>query len=150
MATIYVDTSVFGGCYDKEFKEDSNKLLTEFKQGKYKMMISTLVGDELMDASEEIKMEVIQVPIIHTIYTKASLKAYALAWSYIANKVLRLEDHTDAMHIATATLQGADILASWNFKHIVNKGKIPEFNKINKAMGYRTIKIKTPREILNT
>jgi hypothetical protein len=132
-----------------EFKEYSNKLLEEFKQGKNKMMLSNLVGDELIEAMEEIKNKVIQVPFIHTIYTKTPSKAYALAWTYIVEKILREEDHTDALHIATATLQGADILASWNFKHIVNKGKIPVFNKINIERGFRTIKIKTPREILN-
>lgn len=149
MATIYVDTSVFGGCYDKEFKEYSNKLLDEFKQGKNKMMISNLVGNELMEARKEIQKKVIQVPFIHTIFTKTPSKAYALAWTYIVERVLREEDHTDALHGATATLQGADILASWNFKHMVNQGKIPVFNKINKERGFRTIKIKTPREILN-
>jgi len=149
MNTIYVDTSVFGGCYDQVFKEYSNKLLDGFKQGKMKMMVSNLVGDELMDAAEEIKIQALQVPFIHTIYTKAPFKAYALAGRYIAEGALKLSSLTDAMHIATATLQGADILASWNFKHIVNKGKIEIYNAINKDMGYRTIQIKSPREILN-
>ncbi|SFW57989.1 hypothetical protein [Chitinophaga sancti] len=47
MKTIYVDTSVFGRCFDTEFKAYSNKLLDEFKRGKMKMMIADLVMGEL-------------------------------------------------------------------------------------------------------
>jgi predicted nucleic acid-binding protein len=149
MQTVYMDTSVFGGCYDKEFKEYSNKLLNEFKRGTLKMMISNLVDDELVAAREEIRRKPYQVPYIHTILTRTPLKAYALAWRYIKEGALESNSHADAVHIATATLQGADVVASWNFKHMVNKEKIPLYNAINTDMGFRTIAIKTPKEIIN-
>ena len=41
------------------------------------------------------------------------------------------------------------ILTSWNFKHIVNLNKIRLYNGINLQNGYRTIEIRTPREIVN-
>jgi len=40
------------------------------------------------------------------------------------------------------------VLASWNFKHIVNLDRIKLYNSINLAMGYRMLEIRTPREIL--
>jgi hypothetical protein len=53
------------------------------------------------------------------------------------------------LHIALATLNNADVLASWNFKHIVNLDRIRLYNSINLRFGYRLIEIRTPREILN-
>lgn len=147
--TVYVDTSVFGGCYETEFAEYSNKLFDEFEKGEKKMMISKLVMDELADAREEIKMRPYKVPLIFRTEASTPLKARILANRYIAEGALTRNSYYDAMHIATATLQGADILASWNFKHMVNLGKMKHYNAINKDMGYRLIKIKTPREILN-
>jgi len=47
-----------------------------------------------------------------------------------------------------ATVHHADVLASWNFKHIVNLDRIRLYNSINLRLGYRMIEIRTPREIL--
>ena len=40
---IYVDTSVFGGCFDTEFEHWSNRLIEFFKIGKYKAVISEVL-----------------------------------------------------------------------------------------------------------
>jgi hypothetical protein len=53
----------------------------------------------------------------------------------------------DCLHIAIATLNNADILASWNFKHIVNVTRIRGFNGVNYMLGYKMLEIRTPREI---
>lgn len=37
---IYVDTSVFGGCYDKEFETESLKLFDEIRNGKFILIYS--------------------------------------------------------------------------------------------------------------
>tara|TARA_Y100001972_G_scaffold129275_1_gene195975 strand:- start:2652 stop:2867 length:216 start_codon:yes stop_codon:yes gene_type:complete len=55
---------------------------------------------------------------------------------------------TDCRHIATASVNEIDILTSWNFKHIVNLDKIHLYNGVNLQNGYRTIEIRTPRELL--
>ncbi|SFW27333.1 PIN domain-containing protein [Chitinophaga sancti] len=146
---IYVDTSVFGGCFDKEFMEDSLKLMEEFKRGSKKMMYSNLVSEELKAARNEVRNQPLQVPLMHCVWTKAPFKARLLANRYIAEGILGYDSEVDAMHIATATLQNADVVASWNFKHMANESRIQRFNKINTNMGLRTIKIKTPHAILN-
>ncbi|WPQ60507.1 hypothetical protein SIO70_19345 [Chitinophaga sancti] len=149
MEVVYVDTSVFGGMFDKEFSEFSIQLLNIFKRGRLKMMISDLVIEELKEARKEVMMQPEQVPYKFMISTRHSPKAKMLAEMYIAAGALTIKSKGDALHVATATLQGADVLASWNFRHMVNTGKIELFNKINKEMGYRSIQIKTPRDILN-
>jgi hypothetical protein len=42
---------------------------------------------------------------------------------------------------------GVDIVASWNFKHIVRYEKIVKFNAVNLELGYHQIAIHSPREI---
>jgi hypothetical protein len=72
-----------------------------------------------------------------------------LAEIYITEGALTSKSYNDALHIALATLNNADVLASWNFKHIVNLDRIRLYNSINLRFGYRLIEIRIPREILN-
>ena len=51
------------------------------------------------------------------------------------------------MHIALATINKVDILVSWNFKHIVNIGRIRGYNSVNLKLGFTTLEIRTPKEI---
>lgn len=55
----------------------------------------------------------------------------------------------DALHVALASVGGADVLVSWNFKHVVNLGKIRSFNAVNLEQGYGLIEIRTPKEVLS-
>ncbi len=76
-------------------------------------------------------------------------EAIKLAETYITEGALTNKSYNDALHIALATINNADVLASWNFKHIVNLDRIKLYNSINLRFGYRLIEIRTPREILN-
>ena len=50
MMRVYVDTSVFGGCFDPGFVKSSNNLLEEFKSGSKIIVISDLTLKELEEA----------------------------------------------------------------------------------------------------
>jgi predicted nucleic acid-binding protein len=54
----------------------------------------------------------------------------------------------DAEHIALATASRADLLVSWNFKHIVHWDKIRMFNAVNLREGYPGIEIRSPQEVV--
>jgi len=47
-----------------------------------------------------------------------------LAEKYIEEGALTIKNYNDAIHISLVTLNNADVLASWNFKHIVNLDRI--------------------------
>jgi hypothetical protein len=51
--------------------------------------------------------------------------------------------------IAIATINRADVLVSWNFKHIVNLEKIRGYNAVNLKHGYPMIEIRTPLEVFS-
>ena len=74
--------------------------------------------------------------------------AVELADKYIIEGVVGKKSCADCFHIALATLNHADVLVSWNFKHIVNYKKIRSYNAINYKFGYKILDIRRPREIL--
>ena len=51
------------------------------------------------------------------------------------------------LHIALATVANADLLVSWNFRHIVRVDKIRLFNAVNLEQGYQALSIHSPREV---
>lgn len=137
-----------GGCFDEEFKEWSIALFEEFKVGGKLLMLSDLTMKELELARKEIRDKANEVPERYKIVTGINNEVINLAETYINEGALTSKSYNDALHIALATLNNSDVLASWNFKHIVNLNRIRLYNSINLKLGYRIIEIRTPREIL--
>ena len=50
--------------------------------------------------------------------------------------------------MAHATIARADVIVSWNFKHLVNPGQIRAFNGINLANGYGMVVILSPETVV--
>lgn len=146
---VYTDTSTIGGCFDIEFKEWSVALFEEFKVGVKFIVLSDLTLQELELARQEVKEKIFEIPTKNQITIGITDEAIHLAETYIDEGALTNKSYNDALHIALATLNNADVLASWNFKHIVNLSRIKLYNSINLNLGYSIIEIRTPREILN-
>jgi hypothetical protein len=72
-----------------------------------------------------------------------------LADSYIQENVVGRTSLEDCRHIALATINKVDVLASWNFKHIVNLDRIKGYNSVNLRLGYSMIEIRSPRDLMN-
>lgn len=147
---VYTDTSAIGGCFDEEFKEWSNALFQEFIVGTKQIMLSDLTLQELEFARKEVREKVKEIPTQYRIAIGINDEAIQLAETYISEGALTNKSYNDALHIALATLNNSDVLASWNFKHIVNLDRIRLYNSINFRLGYKMIEIRTPREILKS
>lgn len=115
-----------------------------------KIILSDLVLLELSLAREEIHLKVNEVPLKNKINLQTTDEAIALAETYISEEALSNKSYNDALHVALATIHNAEVLASWNFKHIVNLDRIRLYNSINLRLGYRLIEILSPREILKS
>jgi predicted nucleic acid-binding protein len=148
VAKIYLDTSVFGGYYDPEFEEDTQILFEKIKLGQFQVIYSNITEDELLEAPEKVKQ--LLPDIADTLKTKVELteEAVNLADSYLAENVVGITSRSDCFHIAIATVYEVDILVSWNFKHIVNVKRIRGYNSVNMKHGYKTIDIRSPKEII--
>ena len=145
--SIYVDTSVIGGCCDPEFQEWSNGLLNDFKSGVFTLLLSELTDAEIQDAPDEVKKVYATFRECTNKIIELSPEAIELSDAYLRHRILTHKFLNDARHIAIATGAGADLLVSWNFKHIVRFDKIQKFNAVNIEMGYKPISIYSPREV---
>jgi len=52
---LYLDTSVFGGVFDREFELDSKRLMDDLRARKFRVMISSVVLDEISKAPERVQ-----------------------------------------------------------------------------------------------
>lgn len=123
MIEVYVDTSVFGGCFDAEFEEWANKLMEEFKLGLKVVVLSDLTLKELEEAPLSVRSLVEVIPEEHKEYVILNDEARDLAHHYIEEGAVTEGYLVDAQHIAIATVNRVDVLVSWNFRHIVNLTK---------------------------
>jgi len=145
---IYVDTSVFGGYFDSEFSEFTFHLFERVKNGELQVVYSALTEQELEPAPENVKQLVRGLPAANVEFIDISAEAITLANQYIEECVVGRTSYEDCLHIALATIHKADYLASWNFKHIVNTTRIRGYNAVNLKMGYATLEIRSPRDLM--
>lgn len=143
---IYIDTSVIGGYYDEEFSEHTIPLLDRIRKGEFIILYSTVTQDELENAPERVKELVKSLRADLTEFIETTDEAVDLATQYIIEKVVGQTSLADCLHIALATINRADFLVSWNFKHIVNIERIRGYNAINIKNGYKQLEIRSPRE----
>ena len=148
---VYVDNSVFGASQSDEedgFRESSQQFFRDILANKFTLVLSDVTQRELDQAPEAVQAVLGRLPFPQTEYAEASGEAEALAERYILDGALTLKSWADALHIATATVAGVDLLVSWNFKHMVNARRIRAFNRVNVRAGYSQIDIRTPREAI--
>jgi predicted nucleic acid-binding protein len=143
---VYIDTSVFGGYYDDEFAEHTRPLFDRIKNNEFKLLFSSVTQDELNNAPVKVKDLVRGLKAELTEFLDVTDEATELAAEYISEGVVGQTSFADCLHIALATINRADYLISWNFKHIVNVDRIRGYNSINIKKGYKQLEIRSPRE----
>lgn len=146
---VYVDTSVIGGCLDDEFWEESQKLLDRARAGEVVLVVSEVTEVELATAPPEVRAVLANLPSEAVERVELTEEARALAGHYISAGVISPKMLADARHIGVATVHRVDVLASWNFKHIVNLKRVHGYNSINLREGYPLLEIRSPRELTN-
>ncbi len=144
---FYVDTSVWGGYYDKEFSEWTIPFFEQAKQGRFTIVLSDVTLAELQNAPRNVQdlPTKISPEFIDTVMIND--EQFTLAERYITEGALTQKFYSDAQHIAIASLLQVDSLVSWNFRHMVNFFRIRQYNAINLKFGYQTIDIRTPKEV---
>jgi hypothetical protein len=145
---IYLDTFVLGGCFDAEFAVWSNGLMEDFRAGRFIPVLSDLLAAEIASAPplvQNVHQELLGLSHGETV--TGNPEALQLVAAYAARSVLGPKYHADMLHIALATVADADVLVSWNFKHIVRFDKIRLFNAANLEQGYKPLSIHSPREV---
>ncbi len=146
---IYIDTSVVGGYFDEEFKETTIALFNRLENGEVIFTVSELLNLELINAPQKARELLYNYSADKFERLELTEEAIKLADKYIAEKVVGKTSVEDCRHIALATINKVDVLASWNFKHIVNLDRIKGYNSVNLRLGYQMIEIRSPKDLLN-
>lgn len=143
-----MDTSVFGGFFDDEFQEFTQPLFDRINGGEFIIIFSSLLEEELGLAPEKVRKLVREIDNDYAEFVTETDSAVELATEYVTEKVVGRTSYSDCLHIALATINQADLLISWNFKHIVNIRRIRGYNSINIKNGYRQLEIRSPRDLM--
>lgn len=112
-------------------------------------VVSDLLDLELINAPQQVREHLLKYPADKFRRVELTEEAVKLANAYIDEKVVGKTSLEDCRHIALATIYKVDILASWNFKHIVNLDKIKGYNSVNLKPGYLMLEIRSPKGLVN-
>lgn len=145
---VYIDTSVIGGCPDEEFAEASRRLLQMAERGEYDLLASALLLEELAGAPPAVQALIPAMVGRQARVVLLSPEAERLRDANLSHGVVGPASGNDALHVALATIHGADVVASWNFKHLVHLDKVRGYNAVNLLEGYPPIEIRSPRELV--
>ena len=119
-----------------------------FKTGSMLLVVSDLTLVELESAPKEVREVLLSVPREHMEFIEFTEESSSLSETYLNEGVVSKKSRVDAQHIAIVTVSRVDVLVSWNFKHIVNLERIHGYNSVNMRLGYPTLEIHTPIEVL--
>ncbi len=145
---VYVDTSVFGGVHDNEFRAPSERFFAAVRSGAFTILVSEALVVEISSAPEAVQTT-FQAHRAHMKALEITTEAASLAEAYLAAKVIPAASRVDALHVALASVAGADAVVSWNFKHLVQLRRIRGFHAVNVLHGYPLIEIRSPLEVID-
>ena len=144
----YADTSVYGGLHDKEFAEASRTFFDHVRAGRFSLVISAVIDDELEEAPSRVRNDYESLLPLAAI-ADVTDEALELQQAYLDAEILTPTWEDDALHIALATVSECELIVSWNFQHIVHFQKIPQYNAVNALHGYDEIAIHSPSEVIS-
>jgi predicted nucleic acid-binding protein len=145
---LYLDTSVFGGCFDEEFSEASNRLFETVREGAFRVVVSRTTIDELNRAPEHVRHAIDALLPGGVEYVEPAPEIDRLCEAYLQAGVVGASSRNDASHIAAASVARVDTIVSWNFKHIVHFEKIRGYHGVNLLHEYGAIPIHAPPEVI--
>jgi len=144
---VYADTSVYGGVFDEEFAKPSRRFFDRVREGRFVLVVSRLVEDELRKAPthvlawfEQFRSGAEGVAV--------SAEALTLRQAYIEAGIVTPKSRDDALHVALATVAGCPMIVSWNFRHIVHFQKVPLYNAVNVLHRRAELGIRSPLEVI--
>jgi len=102
---IYIDTSVVGGYFDKEFQEETMRLYNWFEENDVVFVISDLLDLELLNAPEKVKNSLNMFDSKKFERINLNQESISLANEYLRNKVVGISSLEDCRHIAMAIIR---------------------------------------------
>jgi len=146
---IYLDSTVPNYVFNNNYIEkqkSAQALFNAFKQKQAIGFISPATIYEI-EASNEPKRTKMLKLLNACNLLKTSEESENLAKHYIQQNVFTKVNREDARHVAYAVFYRINIIASYNFSHIVRLSTIKKLQVVNLVLGYLTPEIRSPEEI---
>jgi predicted nucleic acid-binding protein len=152
--TIYLETSVIS--YLAARRSSNARVAThqdvthewwETRRDRFELYVSAVVvgeaerGDPVVAAARMALVKDLRL-------AQVSREALDLAAALVAGAGVPKKANEDAVHIATAAVNGIDYLLTWNCTHIANAVTIPLVNTIYRRHGFEAPLIYTPFELM--
>jgi len=144
---LYLDTSVFSAYYDERTPERM-QMTRDFwlvLEG-HEKLCSELTIEELGQAHSNLREKLLTLTRNFMVLNITD-DMRDLAKLYVGEGVVPSKYFADALHIAAAVFGNADILVSWNFKHLVKRSARFLVNYVNAKQGLKMIEILAPPEV---
>jgi len=149
---LYIETSVWNFLIADDAPEKrviTERFFRDEEIRKFDLYVSEIVLAEINDAPEpkrDILLKKIGRYNPEILYMNPDVNA--VAEEYLKNGLLTEKHIDDIYHLAYATVNGLDILLSWNMRHLVKRRTQLIVELTNKALGYRELEVWTPEELM--
>ncbi len=150
---VYIETTVWSFALaddSPELTAATLEFFRECREGRFTTMIGPTVIEELSDADSPIREQLLDlVRDIAPKILRRSPDAQSLADAFLRLGAVPPSKPQDALHVAYAFVGEADVIVSWNFKHIANVRRAQRFNAAAVLQGItRQLIITSPHEVL--
>ncbi len=156
MKSVYLETTVIGNITGRMHPDPviaARQITTRnwwsSALDRYELFASALVIDECSGGDSEAAAE--RLTILDGIpLLGSSPEAESLVDALLDGNAVPKSEPRDATHIAIATTNGIDYLASWNFKHILNPATIRQIESVCRNSGFDPPMLVTPQQLFES
>src|SRR6185295_10268947 len=147
---VYVETSVIGAYLDngEPFRRDLTIRWWEHELGDYTPYISPLVVRELERMDEPKRTGYLNL-IRNVSQYEIGEEAAILAEGYISRGIFHRKYIANALHVAIASVNKADLLVTWDFGHIASFYRQSRVQLVNTVGGFFVPMIVTPEFLIS-
>ena len=153
METVYIETTIVSYLV----ADPSQDILKVAKQqatrdwwqqrNRYLCVVSQEVLDEASEGdAEQARRRLAALTGLQRLAITGEVRA--LAENFMASGAMPAKAARDAVHLAVATVFGADILLSWNCRHLVNRHILRRLEEVAGQQGLRLPLVCMPLELL--
>ena len=150
---LYIETSVPNMLFhdDAPDKQQATKMFFQWvRMTSHEVYTSRVTYEELADAPEPKRtLMVAALANVGAIELETGDRELALAEAYVQEGALPVRYLADALHAATAVCHRMDVVVSWNMRHLVNLWRVRRINAVNLRLGWPTILVHTPEEVVD-
>lgn len=145
---VYLDTSVLSAYHDARCPERMRET-REFwaRLGEFDVATSDWTRHEIAPTRSDERRKLMLELLASVSVFPVTTRMRELAAVYEREGAFTSSMKGDALHVAAAVSGGWEVLASWNFKHLVNRGRRGLINAVNAAHGLPSLEIIAPPEI---